>query len=529
VTESGPRFPAYGDDGDLAGARRARRSFRFVVLSVALLTLFAWIAESQLRHSRAEANFLTGITHSRDAARVFLLAAIKQDAETSDAPTAKYTQALAVRQEDDVALDTYARAYELDPKNALFAIRYGCRLFLLNRPAQAVEIFRTARTLPPANALPRYLEAAALSKSSRDPAVLGEAMVIVSRANNTREPLIFPKPVWWSGYPQSGTQYAQLSREACAEVCAPLLALTQQVVLAAGQQDQAAAGQDEKTWLRQIETLGRRLVSDGDPKGSLQAIAGVSIQLQALQALRALLDQDGEGGSDEAAAIAEREVELRQALEILNEFEANRDEEIAAIAKEHTAPIWLVLQTVLVMAVAYVFARIVHGLLRYRKSAWTLPHSPFGRIILLTGVVALFVVLTCFALIQRVPGAQDWYLAALISTWWAIVTILIGFGLVYPVVRVASPEDIGGKSGRLEDLPDVMRHARRAYRRVYVAFTVRYFGILIGGFLCAACAWMVFYRVFSGLYPWKTNLLASGLIPEEIETVKRALTLLAGG
>lgn len=529
MTESEPRFNAYGDDGDLAGARRGRKSFRLLVASVALLTLFAWIAESQLRHSRAEANFLTGITHARDAARVFLLAAVKQDAEVSDTPTAKYTQALAVRQEDDVALETYARAYELDPKNSLFAIRYGCRLFLLNRPDQAVEIFRAARTLPPANSLPRYLEAAALGKSSEETTTLGDAMVVVSRANNTRDPLIFPKPQWWSGYPQSGMQYAQLSREIFSEVCAPLYALTQQAVLAADRQDQTVLGQDEKTWMRQIEIMGRRIVNESDPKGSLQAIAGISIQLQALETLRLLLERDGESASPEVSAIGNREIELRQALDILNEFEANRDDDIATIVKEYVAPLRLIFVSMLVLTGAYLFARALHAILRYRKSAWTVPHSSLGRAILMLGAASVLGLLSAMAVLQRIPGGQDWYLSVVQTTWWAVLTVLIGFGLIYPALRVAPPEEVSGKSGRLEDMPDVMRHARRAYRRVYVAFVVRYFGLLIGGFVCTACLWLMLYRAVSGLYPWQINLLASGLVERELDTVKQAIAVLGAG
>ncbi len=529
MTESEPRFTDYGDDGDMAGARRGRKSFRFVVLSVVLLTLFAWFAEDRLRYSLPERHFLSAITLPRDSARVFLLSAIKQDAEMSDTPTAKYTQALAVRQEDDVALETYARARELDPKNSLFAVRHGCRLFLLNHTSQAVDAFRAARALPPANSLPRYLEAAALAKSARDPATLGEAMVIVSRANNTHEPLIYPKPLWFSGYPQSGMQYAQLSREIYAEACSPLHALTQQVVLAGERQDQTAQGQDEKTWMRQIESMGRRLVNDSDPKGSLQAIAGVSIQLQALTALRALLDREGEGDSAEASRIAERQLELRQALDVLNEFEANRDQEIAAIVDEYKAPLWLVFITLLAMSGVYLFARAVHAALRYRKSAWTVPHSALGKIMLAFGALAFFALLTAVTILQSIPGGQEWYLGAVRSAWWGVVTVIVGFGFIYPALRVASPEEVSGKSGRLEDMPDVMRYARRAYRRVYVAFVVRYFGILIGNFLCMTCAWLLLYRVAIGLYPWQVNLLASGMISRETDVVRQAMALLGGG
>jgi tetratricopeptide (TPR) repeat protein len=526
VNDAEPRFTDYGDDGDVASARRARRSFRLSVFSVLLLTLSAWIGESQLRYSRAESNFLTGITHERGPAQVFLQSAIRQDAEATDTPTAKYTQALAVRQDDDVALETYARAYELDPKNSLFAIRYGCRLFQLNRAQRAAELFRSTRGLPPANSLPRYLEAAAIAQGGRDLAALGEAMVIVSRANNTPDPIVYPKPIWFSGYPQSGTQYARLSREIFTESCAPLYALTQQVALAAQREDAAGQGQDVTTWLRQIAEMGRRLVVDGDPKGTLQATAGASIQLQALQSIEARLRREGETDSAELSRLAERQIQLRQALDLLKDFETNRDEEIAGVYREYRQPLLLILSTAIGLSGVYLLARLIHAVSRYRKTAWTVPHGALGKAILSLGAVALFGLLAGAGLLQRWSGSQPWHLGVIQSLWWAVVLVLIGFGLVYPALRVPSPEQVSGKSSRLEDIPDVMRHARQAYRRVYIAFVVRYFGILAGTFLCTACLWVLLYRVSNGLYPWQINLLASGMLPRELDVVRQAMRLL---
>jgi hypothetical protein len=112
------------------------------------------------------------------------------------------------------------------------------------------------------------------------------------------------------------------------------------------------------------------------------------------------------------------------------------------------------------------------------------------------------------------------------SLWWGVVAVLIGFGFIYPALRVPPPAEVSGKSGRLEDMPDVVRYARQAYRRVYVAFVVRYLGILTGVFFCTVSAWIVLYRVAIGLYPWQINLLVSGLPSREIELVRQAAALL---
>jgi len=525
MTTSQLRFPDYGDDGDVAGAHRTRWAFRLSVLSLVLLTAFAWVSENFGNYGAAERNFRSAITQKRDAARVFLQASIKLDSAASTKPTPKYTQALAVREEDDAALAVYERAFEMDPNNSFFAIRYGCRLYLLGRADQALDKFRHARALPPANALPRYLEAAATARADRSPKGLSDAIVLLSRANNTRDPLVFAKPIWFSGFPQTGTQYALLSRDIYAESCAPLYTLVQQALRAVEEDGEMLAGQDAKTWLNQIVTMGERLVDDADPMGSLQAIAGVTFQIQALAQLEKLQSTANPENTDALKPMIEKRVKLEQALELLNDFETQRDTQVMAIEEEFLRPLTLTFMTAGILILAYLLARGLYTVLRYRKTAWALPHSFFGKVVLGVGVGAYLLLLVMMAILQRSPLDQLWYLSAISTAWWGVTAVLVGFGLIYPGLRLASPEDVSKKSGRLEDMPEVVRLARQAYRRVYAAFVVRYYGILCGIYFCAVCLWILGYRVINGLYPMQINLLANGLIRQEQEVVRSVIAL----
>jgi tetratricopeptide (TPR) repeat protein len=527
VTTSQLSFPDYGDDGDVAGARRSRRAFRLCVAALIVLTMFSYIAERFLRYGQAESNFLSGITLPRDSARVLLQSAIRLDAAASKTPTSKYTQALAVREEDDAALEVYARAFEMDPNSSFFAIRYGCRLYLLGKPEQALEKFRHAGNQPPGNSLPRYLEAAAAARADRSAKGPRGAIVLLSRANNTRDPLSFPKPIWFSGYPQTGTQYAFLSREIFAESTAPLYTLVHQVLRAVENDPEPRHSQDAKTWLDQIVTMGERLVTDAEPVGTLQAIAGVSFQMQALALLEKTRTAAGDETADALKPIIERQVKLRQALDRLNEFEAGRDAQLAAIELEFWRPIQLAFITLGALILAYMLARGLHAVLRYRKTAWALPHSTLGKAVLGIGPATLLALLALMAVFQHLPLSQPWYLGVLSTTWWGVVAVLAGFGVIYPGLRLAAPEDVSKKSGRLEDMPEVARLARQAYRRVYAAFVVRYYGILCGVYVCMICVWVLGYRVGYGLYPTQINLLASGLVRQEQEVVRSVIALLS--
>ena len=517
------RFPDYGDDGDLAGAHRGRRAFRLCVAAVVLLTGFMYFSERFLRHSQPETLYLRGITLNRDSSRVLLQSAIRADEELGETPTAKYIQALAVRQEDDIALETYAKAWELDPMNSFFALRYGCRLYLLGQPGAAADKFSAARALPPANGLPRYLEAAAIARAGGDMDSLGEAMVVVSRTNNARESILFPKPLWYSGYPERGTQYARLSREIVDESCAPLYQLSQQVVSAVHEQLSANQTQHAKTWLEQIHRMGRRLVEDSEPKGTLQAMAGITIQQQATQMLAELQAREGR---DAGESLIETRVKLDGALGPLKDFENARSERLQRIEQEYMYPLQLAGMGIALLLGAYLLALTAHKMLRLRKSAWALPHSALGKWILGIGIATLFLLLQFLTALQKIADAQDEYARAVVTIWWGVMGILIVFGWLYPALTLSTPEEVSRKSGRLEEMPDTIRLARQAYRRVYAAMVVRYYGILSGLAMCMICVWVISYRILNGLYPWQVNLLSDGLLEEEYRIVEQVLAML---
>jgi hypothetical protein len=193
VDKEVPEFRDYGDGGDLAGAHRNRRAFRFCVISIALLTFGMWIAENYIRHGQAESLYKSGITlGDRNSARVPLLQAIKQDAETNETPTAKYTQAIAVRQENDVILEWYDKAQQLDDRNSSFTLRHGSRLFILGYPDAALAKYQMAELLldeTSPNALIGYLQCAAIAQQKSNPGGINDAMVLAARTNNRERSL----------------------------------------------------------------------------------------------------------------------------------------------------------------------------------------------------------------------------------------------------------------------------------------------------------------------------------------------------
>lgn len=520
-----PRFPDYGDTGDFAGARRARHAFRWLVTACVLATGLLYFVERSLKHAPAERLMIMALTLPRESARVLLIKAIEQDAKGNERPEPKFTQALAVRQEDDVILDEMRRAYELDKTNSLFAVQYGCRLFAAENFDEAAAIFRAAQGNPPESALPAYLEAAAISAKKEDPESLEQAMIVMARANSGGQRLVLPRPVWTASpsLPPRGEWYARLTREVAGDTAAPLYVFAERILRQARLAREQGRVQLARTWLDQLERLGQRLVSDTEPRWAIPALAGLQFQKAALDEREAMLGPLG--STDSAASIAEARTKVGQASQEIRNFLAGLDERIQAERREFVLPFFLFAQTVPSAGTAYLLAYVVRRLIGRRKLAKSIPHSRaiYGLAAIPLG---LFAVAHAFTLVQRAPGLQEEYTGALVAVWWIVLGVGLGCGVIYPLVALRNPADVGRETGRLEEMANTLTAARRAYRDAYTALTLRYYGILFGLLLCGFCAWVVSFRMGIGLYPWQFKILVPGYIDQESEIVTQALTLL---
>ena len=492
----------YGKAADYAGARRMRRSFRFGVTACVLLTAMLWFSERYLRHERTESQYIAALTLEPQSARVFLRQAVKRDEEVRELPTPKYVAALAEREEDDLILPTYEKAYQLDPGNPSLALRYGCRLFKAGRYAEARERFRSAGEKPYGNALATYLEAATLPWTSDGDADVGGSLALVARANSSGNKVLPPEPLWSSALPKRGLWYARLSRQIVDECCAPLYQYTQ--LLAGQAQRQIALKQVQywDSWLETLQDMGERLVKN-ETRSTLQAIAGIRIQLAAIE------QREAAGKTAQGAAhshLIERRVKLLSALDLLTAFEDARDERIRAEKARYVLPLHLCWKSVGLVSLCYLLAFCISKFVAADPACWAAAHTGPGVGVLLTGCGLLLAVLCAITVLQRHAEFDALWLAALEVAWWAALGLMLLFGLAH------GPSALPGQAGE----------SRRGARVVMVR---RYWGALDGALLCVFSLWMVCYRVAFSLYPWQIELLTTGLMNEEADVVIEVVSL----
>ncbi len=513
------RISEFGEGGDHIGSRRSRRAFRLSVAAFAFFTIALWFSERSLRYEAAERLYMMSLTKEFASARPLLQNAVLMDEEKRGTPTPRYVAALAEREEDDKISATYEHAYRLEPRNASLAIRYGCRLFLEGRFDEAREKFKEAQGHEPRNALPAYLEAAALAQIENDQGDnMSDALALVARTNSSGRKVAFPEPLWFPDLPQGverGYWYAGLRRRIVDECCAPLYQYADLVI--------KEAKYTKASWLETLQTFGERLADSATP-GSLQAIGGMKIQLNALRQREKILEVDNRPRDVELHA---RRQKLESALAELVDFENQRQSRIDKEKAKFEFPFYLCWQSAaLAMLVYFAFFLFCELVLHVAKSSWTLPHSFIAKLVLGCGMSMLFLLLVIDSGFQQAGGEQAILMKAIGAVWWAVFWGLLAFGLLYPATILPSVKAVVAKSGEHDDSDGFIATVRQHKRRAYISLMRRYFGIVCGLVIIVVCAWCLCYRIFLGLFPWQLKLLTSGLTGEELEVVRRVLGLL---
>ena len=508
---------------DCAGARRIRRAFRYGVGACVLFALSLWFAEGYLRFDKSETQYRMALTMQEASARPILRTVVKRDS-ASGSPNAKYVEALAAVEEEDVILKTYEQACKLNPRDQFLLINYGSRLYLEGHYADARDRFHEASLLPPPNSLPRYLEAAATLAGMGPGGDISDVVALVARANSIGDPMVYPKPLWHSTLPLHGQWYAKTRRDIVNRCLAPLYRMEADITVRAQKDIEAGKPESWDAWLEALLTMGDRLVgSAGNPPdniGANQAIAGIKLQMDVLQ-LRDTLSEN----ANKTRRFEDRIALLRAAGDELTGFENSRDPRIEAHAQILARPLRLVLATLaLLLLTTFILFLLGRVFPAAYKDAKSLPSHWSGMVAGWTAPALWFALLmTCLAL--RNPGTANSALEGVAAVWWTVMGVAALYALLYPLLQMKrcsavlllSPTDDRGL-GRI----------RQTLQRVgwYFGLLRRFSGIFLGGFLCVLALWVLVFRLVSGLYPFQLVLLTTGLESEEINLVRQVQQML---
>ena len=524
----------FGPHADHASARRVRRSFRYGVVGIALFALALWYAERYKRFDLLETQYRMTLTLEPQSARAVLRNVVRRDQERNTTPNPKYVAALAAVEESDVVLTRYAEAYALNPEDPSLAMKYGCRLFMQSQYKEARERFREASIHPPKNALPRYLEAAALA-AQEEPGAPPEqrddqwrnALALLSRANESGSPVIFPEPLWHASLPRNGFCYANLRINTVLQCAAPLHRFRESFSQWVREAIDRGGEPVWNPWLDTFERFGDQLCgSPWDtalPASVAQVTIGLQVRLDAV-ALRQYALESTEGRQD--ATLIEKHLMLAQGIRRLTEFEQLRQDRIAEEKAFLFRPFLLSAWAMLALGIPYAAAFLLNRLIRGDRRSWALPHARWAKIF------AGFILLSMFLILSLFTPARDAGLgnsagAYLCFPWYALLILTILVGLTYPIERAFRFHPGHGFTSDPSAASSLS--LKQMKRLTAVSLMRRYFGVLLGGFIAVLCLWATTHWLLHGVYPWQMSLLVDGQQAAAQELFKENLASLGSG
>lgn len=492
---------------DRVSARRGRRARRLGVVAVLLFTFALWFGESYLRYDLRETQYIQALTLHNESARAVLRNVVAREGEAGSV-SPQHLEALAAIEEDDLVLTRYQEAYALNPNSWSLVLEYGTRLFLVNRLQEARERFREAGVQDPENALPKYLEAAALALSQNEENALAEALAIIERTNIAHNPVRFPEPAWHASMPRRGAWYQRKQSDIVDRCCAPLYRFTNLIearVRAEGKNNPAMWGD----WLNTVSAMGRRLVdtaAESAPGQTAQATAGVQIISEMAQ-LRQWLASDETTSSPQPA----HDEAFRNALDAVIAFDQQRNNQIEQMRAILIQPLVRVAETAALLTLCIVtisvLARLA-GVRAYGREFAPPPWATWSQA--LTLVLVYFGALIAYTWLAR-TAAPQLYVGGLTLGWYGVMILALAAGLVAPVFFVPARAGVAlpGQAGATP---------RKIRWGAYMDLVQRIWEDQLAALIFAGCAWFIFSRMWLGVYPTQLELLVPAF-EEEAQAV----------
>lgn len=508
---------AFGVGGDYVGARRARRAFRLLVIAWVAFTVALYFVEHYLRYDLNEVQYRMALTLEDDSRRAILRNVVRRDAEEREVPTARYVEALAHIEEDDVILERYAEAVKLAPDKGALLIAYGCALFQDGQYRDARQVFREANLKTTRNALPKYLQAAALTASSSSEEDFRTAMALVGRANESGEKVLFPQPPWHESLPRSGQWYHALRQRLAGQCCAPLYHFKNAIIKRA--RDQAGAGEFQAwdAWLLQLQLMGDRLIggpgSEPEHLGTNQALYGLQIKKDAL-AMRIAVRE--EAGMPPPTDLLDAQANVQGAIDRLQRFEERRRRAVDAARDRVRQPLLLVLNGFLILLAALTACALLGRLLGADKNARTLQQPPRASLAIGVWTLAL---LTNLAILSSTGGGFGATQVVLGATWYVLLALLLLCAAAFPCFHLPAATAVCSGLEAEPFYAKKVAEARVCRRRAYVALAGRFIHNAFGLYTIMVCIWILGYRVLAGLYPTDLKLIVSGMTDAEVALI----------
>ncbi len=502
---------------------RRKKSFRYLIFSIVILTFYLWFSDRYLRFDLDETKYRVALTLEKESARPIMrnLATkiFSNPTLLDDTRYYQYLEYLASIEEDDEVIKLYQNIYDIGDINSSFLSNYAIKLYFLAEYNKARELLQEAQNLPPSNSLLGYLESAMIIiPSVTNENIFAEGISIIAKENRSGTPVTFPEPFWHDTLPKYTYSYYVQKSNIMNHYLAPLYKLSSEILNRIERDLNENNFQNAQVWLEELFFMGKKI---GMSINSPDLYLNLPICIFSLKLQKDALTLSDKFSRTLHSNLLEKErkklSQISNLLEACEKLENMRSFELEKNRANRTKIIGFIFLGILILLIIYLVVKLASYLLSKLQSDLLVFYFPDSIYFLCLIWVILLSIPSFYCLYLNKILFEKISLNLFIWSFLIISPFLIGlFILRYKKISINDSTNLKNNLEILKLAPP-----KRCYTfRLVIYFTEKLSGILLGYYIVLVCILFLSFRIISSSYPFQLNLTRDPMRIEELNLIK---------
>lgn len=510
---------------DFVFLARRKKSFRYLITSIIILTICLWFSDRYLRFDLDETKYRVALTLENESARPIMRNIAKkifsQPDLLDDSRYLQYLEFLADIEENDAVIKLYQDIYNLGNINSSFLINYACKLYFLGDYENAQKLLKEAQTLPPGNSLFGYLESAmVINPDVVEEETFANGLSIIAKENRSKSSVIFPEPFWHSTLPKNTYSYYQRKSDRLNHCLAPLYRVCKDILNKIETDLNENKIHNKQVWLEEVFLMGKKI---GNSIELDDYYPSLIISIFSLKTQQDTLNLYSKYSNIIKSNILEKELKKSEQISrLLNEFqklEEQRKLEFDASRDNRTKILWLVFSGLIVLLVLFLIGKFDSYLLKKSKYQPIYQNQTLTKSILLIvfiWIITIFLMIFYCSYYDSIPLKNSDFMSYL---WYFLIILPFIIGIASAIVK-RQHKKVSNDSEDSEDKKET------PFIPFFISFMEQIAGILMGIYTIIICIWFVLFRIIYSSYPYQLNLIRDKLGSEELNLIREFFNLL---
>ncbi len=489
---------------------RSKKSFRYLIFSIILLTFCLWFSDRYLRFDLDETKYRVALTLEKESARPILRNIEKKILSNpsflDDPRYIEYLEFLALIEEDDAVLKIYQDIYNNSNINMSFLINYAVKLYFMGDYNKARDIIREAQSLSTNNSLTGYLESSfIINPNINSESIFNEGVSIIAKENRSEKPIIFPEPFWHNTLPKFTYAYYVHKNNILNHCLAPLYRMTADILKRVETDLAENNFHNKEIWLEEISSMGKRIGSGINMKDFYSnlpiCIFSLKIQKDTLSLYKKFIDKLHSPSLDKEIEKLNR---IEKFLAMAEKLEERRKLEFDHNREKRLKEIVFITSIIGGLIVIYLISKALNSVInKFQNITLVLKFHNFVYIFIFIWALSIFLSLSSLTnlfntSLYNYTGIILWLLYIIFP----FFTILFLYIFNIPTFKILAYSQ--SEHGLLTD---VNVEKKKLSFRFIPLFFEKLSGVASGNIITVTCFVFLIYRIIYLSYPFQLNLI----------------------